>query len=70
MNSVCELCSKPIYSGDGSYGACNECVKIHISNAIKDKKSYESIHLRHEKRRANAIEEWDCYDWKDESNYK
>jgi len=43
----CELCSKPIYSGDGSYGACNECVKIHISNAIKDKKSYESIHLRH-----------------------
>ena len=34
------------------------------------KKSYESIHLRHEKRRVNAIEEWDCYDWKDESNYK
>ncbi len=54
MNSVCELCSKPIYPGDGSYGACNECVKIHISNAIKDKKSYESIHLRH----------------KDEFNYK
>ena len=51
MNSVCELCSKPIYSGDGSYGACNECVKIHISNAIKDKKSYEAIYLRHKKER-------------------
>ena len=54
MNSVCELCSKPIYSGDGSYGACNECVKIHISNAIKDKKSYESIHLRHKRERGET----------------
>ena len=25
---------------------------------------------RHERRRAYAIEEWDCYDWKDEFNYK
>jgi len=59
MNSVCELCSKPIYSGDGSYGACNECVKIHISNAIKDKKSYESIHLRH-----SIADEEVMMDWK------
>lgn len=51
---LCELCSKPIYSGDGSYGACNECVKIHISNAIKDKKSYESIHLRHKRERGET----------------
>ena len=49
MNSVCELCSKPIYSGDGSYGACNECVKIRISNAIKVKK--ELIYLRHKRER-------------------
>ena len=54
MNIVCELCSKPIYPGDGSYGACNECVKIHISNAIKDKKSYESIHLRHKRERGET----------------
>ena len=44
---LCELCSKPIYRGGGIYGACNECVKIRISQAIRDKKSYDAIYKRH-----------------------
>jgi len=53
MNNIenkCELCNIPIYSGNGIYGACNECVKIRILNAIKDKKSYNAIYKRHEEK--------------------
>ena len=46
IENKCELCNKIIYRGGGIYGACNECVKIRISQAIKDKKSYDAIYKR------------------------